>query len=129
MVPTDDISYCNIHKDKTVRFFCDECQELVCATCTVTTHKYHAIDATEDALGRLLTSSQRNLGSLHEICDDLDKQLNGIRRCKYALQKQYQSCKVLVEKRGSELITEISKQMNELKDSLTKEEKKQVKLK
>lgn len=45
-------SKCVIHKDNEVIFICQECEQLICTTCTITTHKTHIntfVELSQDA--------------------------------------------------------------------------------
>eukprot|EP00729_Bicosta_minor_P032599 gene32599-biopygen28400 len=41
---------CSIHTDEVLKFFCDDCQVLVCATCGILHHKTHRLKPVEEAV-------------------------------------------------------------------------------
>eukprot|EP00729_Bicosta_minor_P033052 gene33052-biopygen26703 len=41
---------CSIHTDEALKFFCDDCQMLVCATCGILHHKTHTLTLIEEAV-------------------------------------------------------------------------------
>eukprot|EP00729_Bicosta_minor_P030939 gene30939-biopygen14705 len=42
---------CHIHTDEALKFYCDDCNVLVCAMCAVTKHNGHALSPIADAVG------------------------------------------------------------------------------
>ena len=113
--------YCSLHEGKELELYCETCEELICHNCTIKKHKDHQYDLLGDTFDAHKTEiiesikpieSQFNVVSMS--LEDIDMRLRELRdhqaANKASAQKQAQELHDLIEKRKTELFSEIDQQ-------------------
>ena len=113
--------YCSLHESKELELYCETCEELICHNCTVKKHKDHQYDLvgdTFDAHKAEITESvkpiESQLNVVSKSLDEIDvqsKELNDHREANKAdVQQEVQQLHDLIEKRKTELFSQIDQQ-------------------
>ena len=113
--------YCSLHEGKELELYCETCEELICHNCTVKKHKDHQYDLVGDTFdthkAEIMESVkpiESQLGIVSKSLDDIDLRAKELNNCqevnKANIQEQTQQFHDLIERRKTELFSQIDQQ-------------------
>ena len=127
-------TYCTVHDDEKIKFFCQDCEMLVCRDCFIVTHKDHKrIEYTEegDAAREALKESAAKCneakvsGTFTESIANGEKMLRQIDTRKEEIEKEIEETftilKTVLEERRRFLLAETEEIANAKKESVQKQ--------
>eukprot|EP00729_Bicosta_minor_P008523 gene8523-biopygen10118 len=71
---------CSIHADEALKFFCDDCQMLVCATCGILHHKTHTLKLIEEAVQQQRSEIEAAATVTTTACADTTSTIKALRQ-------------------------------------------------
>lgn len=96
---------CPDHKKEEMKYFCTDCQELICSHCNMTSHKAHESQAVEEIADafRSKLSSALNNDKYKDVMRTLDEQKSKIQREKNIQQDDNESVMSAIDERTRKL--------------------------
>ena len=111
---------CNQHKDKTIEFYCTNCDKFSCHTCYVLFHTKHECISVEDADAKLCSQIDNSVGKVEEIMNLHEKKVKEVTLFKEILEndknKLLKAVKTLIDEVKTKLKTEFDKIIGKVDD-------------
>uniref|UniRef100_T1IM05 RING-type domain-containing protein n=1 Tax=Strigamia maritima TaxID=126957 RepID=T1IM05_STRMM len=116
--PARNENYCTVHKNETLGFYCEFCQQVICSVCRCLNHTKHNVSYLNEAESRqqallLLSEAQTDLKDLEEFILRVDQMGEKVeKRClaiKIEIHKVATSFKTMVDNKERDMIFHLDK--------------------
>ena len=123
----DKLLFCGTHTEEPLKFYCNQCKQLLCIICQIVTHRNHDILTIEHALQQILPQAKDCIDQIYLKQKIAEKCIAKFEKQENDLKKTFQTRKESVDAKANERIQEILLAQETLKDQIVKDEKNQVK--
>ncbi|XP_065889263.1 E3 ubiquitin-protein ligase TRIM71-like [Dysidea avara] len=119
--PKEKVLNCTKHPKNELEYYCQNCQNLICLSCSVKEHVEHAHDIVEIAATKHRNSLIKVIDSVEEMCENLSKAEKNIISMKDKIQRQVKQIDIIIDEHYAEQLTKLNKHHLQLKKQLQDE--------
>ena len=125
----DHLVFCTSHSDEPIKFYCNDCDEAICITCQVVSHKTHNIVTVDDALKSMIPGIEEQLQLLAKKSLEVAGKLEKVEKQKIDIESKFHDAYKIIDKETEDRIEQLKRERDELKQRLAQDAEKQVHIK
>ena len=123
-LPKEAALYCSLHKGKELDLYCETCEELICAHCTISKHcklkhKYDAVEGIvkqhKEEIVTSLEPVEKQVSTARKTLEQIDTQIKELndqqKDCEAHIQQEIKRFQEMLEMRKTELISQLDQQI------------------
>ena len=103
----EKLLFCDTHSEEPLKFYCNECKQILCIICQIVTHRNHDILTTENALQQILPQDKDCIDQIFLKQKIAEKGIAKLEKQENELKKIFQTRKESVDAKANGRIAEI----------------------
>ncbi|XP_065889262.1 E3 ubiquitin-protein ligase TRIM71-like [Dysidea avara] len=119
--PKEKILYCTKHPKNELDYYCRDCQNLICLSCSVKEHVEHTHDTVVISANKHRNELAKTIASVDEMSEKLSKAEEAIIAMRDKIQKQVTEVDEMIDKCYTEQLTKLNEHHQQLKKKLQDE--------
>ena len=124
----DKLLFCSTHTEEPLKFYCNECKQILCTSCQIVTHRKHEILTIENALQMILPQAREYIDQIYLKQRNVEEGITKFEKQENDLKNIFKNKRECVDAKANEWVSEILVAQAMLKDELAKDESNEVKL-